>query len=219
MHSCTVIKDVASEGLSRSLRRNGALILAVAGLAWVSFGTSGMTASTTGRVVTAAVAVGVTLAAIALAVRSSSLPAPQRRLPADWLRHAGLVNLGQLAAIAVAVATLMVAGVPALVPAVVCLIVGLHFLPLARLYGQWQYRWTGVLLCLTAVAGITIYLGGSGGALGQSVVGIGAAVILWGTSLHVSISSLSTPARPAHPPIPHHARRGGRSTRPPLLAW
>jgi hypothetical protein len=192
MHNRRVIEDVASEELSRNLRRRGALILAVAGLVWVSLGTSGTTTTPTGRVLTATVAIAVTLAAIVLAVRSGSRPAPQRRLPANWLRRAGLVNLAQVVAIAVAVAVLIAAGVPTLVPAVICLIVGLHFLPLARLYGQWQYRWTGALLCLTAVAGIAIDLGRSDGALSRSVVGIGAAVILWGTSLHVATRSLRT---------------------------
>ncbi|MER5836055.1 hypothetical protein ABT116_35855, partial [Streptomyces sp. NPDC002130] len=31
---------------------------------------------------------------------------------------------------------------PEAVPAGIALVVGLHFFPLARLYDQWQYRWT-----------------------------------------------------------------------------
>jgi hypothetical protein len=194
-----VIGNVASEELSRTLRRRGALILAVAGLVWVSVGTSGTTATAIGRVATPAVAIAITVAAIVLAIRSGSRPAPPRRLPDDWLRKAGLVNLGQLVGIAVAVAVLIATGLSALVPAVVCLIFGLHFLPLARLFGQWQYRWTGLLLCLTGVAGIIVYLGGSG-RLSGSVVGIGTAVILWGTSVHVATHSSSASAGSAPPP-------------------
>lgn len=186
---------VASEELSRNLRRRGALILALGGLIWVSVGTSGTTGSPIGRVVTAAVAVAVTLAAIALAVRSGSRPAGPRRLPADWLHRVGVVNLVQLGVIAVAVVALIAAGRTNLLPPVISLVVGLHFLPLARLFGQWQYRWTGVLQSLTAIAGIVSYLAGSGSTLASSIAGIGTAVILWGTSIHVSITSLST--RPA----------------------
>ncbi|CAM5742130.1 hypothetical protein SAFG77S_02013 [Streptomyces afghaniensis] len=36
------------------------------------------------------------------------------------------------------------------VPAGVALVVGLHFFPLARLYDQWQYRWTAALLTAAA---------------------------------------------------------------------
>jgi hypothetical protein len=104
-----------------------------------------------------------------------------------WSRQVGLVNLGQVAAIAVAVVVLIVVHGTTFIPAVICLIFGLHFLPLARLFGQWQYRWTGVLLCAAAIAGIAVYLGGSSGSMSRSVVGLGAAVILWVTSLHVAI--------------------------------
>jgi hypothetical protein len=195
MHNRSVVTEnasresagVVSEELSRNLRRRGALILAVAGLAWVSAGTSGIAVSGAGRVATVAGVVAVTLAAIGLAVRSGSRPAPRRVLPAGWRRRAGLVNLGEVAAIAVAVVVLVAAGGPALVPAVVCLILGLHLVPLARLFGQRQYRWAGVLLCLAAVAGLAVYAAGSSGAVSRSVVGLAAAAVLWGTSLHVAI--------------------------------
>ncbi|TQN33344.1 hypothetical protein FHX37_3359 [Haloactinospora alba] len=38
-------------------------------------------------------------------------------------------------------------------PAAFCLVAGLRFLPLARLYDQRHYRWTRLLLPLVAVAG------------------------------------------------------------------
>lgn len=179
---------VASEETSRNLRRRGALILAVAGLIWVSLGTSGTAHSVTGRVLTVVVALGVTLAAIALAIRSGGRPVRGRRQPLGWLPRVGVINLVQLAAIAVAVPTLIAVHRTSLVAAAVCLIVGLHFIPLAGLFDQWQYRWTGLLLALAAVTGIAIDLGASRGALADSVVGIGAAVVLWATALHVAVS-------------------------------
>jgi hypothetical protein len=183
-HNRNVATEFASEELSRKLRRRGALILAVAGLVWLSAGPS---VSGAARAATAAGAIAVTLAAIAAGLRSGSLPPPTRRLPVGWSRQVGLVNLGQVAAIAVAVVVLIVVHGTTFIPAVICLIFGLHFLPLARLFGQWQYRWTGALLCAAAIAGIAVYLGGSSGSMSRSVVGLGAAVILWVTSLHVAI--------------------------------
>ncbi|MQY12502.1 hypothetical protein SRB5_26360 [Streptomyces sp. RB5] len=174
---------VASEELSRTLRRRGALILAVAGLVWVSIGTA---SSGVGRAVTAGTAITVTVTAVLLALRSSARPVTRRRLPADWLRRIGVVNLVQLAAIAATVTVLLLTGRGALLPSAIGLIVGLHFVPLGRLFGQWQYRWAGILMSLTVLAAIVVHATGHH-TLSANIVAIGSALVLWGTSIHVAI--------------------------------
>lgn len=71
---------------------------------------------------------------------------------------------------------------------IMAIIVGLHFLPLARLFGVSFYYAVGTLLCLLGIIALlvvpeTTTLAGRE-MLGRSLlVGFGAAVILWGTGL------------------------------------
>jgi len=68
------------------------------------------------------------------------------------------------------------------IPAVICALVGLHFIPLARLFSIPLYYATATALCL--VAGATMILGASHGPTGlwQLLPGFGAALVLWATS-------------------------------------
>jgi hypothetical protein len=82
------------------------------------------------------------------------------------------------------------------IPPAIALIVGLHFLPLARLFRVTFYYITGVLLCVLAlVAIIALILGlpiaGPSPYNWSLVVGIGATLILWLTALVVSWQGLS----------------------------
>jgi hypothetical protein len=82
------------------------------------------------------------------------------------------------------------------IPPVIALIVGLHFLPLARLFHVTFYYITGALLCVLALVAIIALVRGLSIA-GPSpynwslVVGIGATLILWLTALIVSWQGLS----------------------------
>jgi hypothetical protein len=82
------------------------------------------------------------------------------------------------------------------IPPAIALIVGLHFLPLARLFRVTFYYITGVLLCVLALVAIIALIRGLPIA-GPSpynwslVVGIGATLILWLTALVVSWQGLS----------------------------
>lgn len=71
---------------------------------------------------------------------------------------------------------------------IMALIVGLHFLPLARLFGVGMYYLTGALLCLVGIVAllavpVTATVGGREIMARWLVVGGGCAVILWGTGL------------------------------------
>ncbi|WP_244501049.1 hypothetical protein [Streptomyces sp. TP-A0874] len=67
-----------------------------------------------------------------------------------------------------------------------CLVVGLHFLPLARSFAQPQYWWTGGSLMTLALVGALALADGSDPANVRTLVGFGAAAVLWSTALHVA---------------------------------
>lgn len=70
--------------------------------------------------------------------------------------------------------------VPEAVPAWVLFVVGLHFLPFAKLFGSRRFLVLSALLC--AVAGLAAVLAIAGWAAAwQLVPGFGGAVVLWGT--------------------------------------
>jgi hypothetical protein len=176
-----------------SLERSGAVITAVFALAWAFTGTVAVPAD--------AVAVGagsgalvVTAAAVVAAVTS----APRRRsglaaeadLPADWRHQFNVIGAVQGAAIALAVLVGIVAGVEGLIPAAVCLIVGLHFLPVARVL-QLRYRPIGAALCVVAAAGAVVHVT-AGRDWSMMLVGAGAALTLWSASFRHTLTGLAT---------------------------
>jgi hypothetical protein len=177
---------VAPPDLSRSLWRRGVAILAFFGAAWGMVGASGLPTVP---------AWGLRIAAVLLAVGAlvaAGRPGPagdvprERRLPPRWHRTVGLVNGGQFVVIALVVAVFLALGHPELVPPVVCLVVGAHFFPLARLFDQPQYTWTAAGLCVVAAAGLLV-LATAGPAPSRVVIGVGAAVVLLGTGWHLAL--------------------------------
>lgn len=171
---------------SRDLRRRGAVVLAVFALLWGAVAASGLPAGAAWTVRVVAVLTSAVL--VATALRSGgSRPERSRRQPEGWHRWVGIVNLGQFVVIALVVVASLAAGVPQLVPPVVCLVVGLHFFPLARLFDQPQYTWTAVGLCAAAAAGLAVLVVGPGQEVSRVVIGSVAALTLWGTSAWLSL--------------------------------
>ncbi|WP_274310265.1 DUF7010 family protein [Solibacillus daqui] len=77
-----------------------------------------------------------------------------------------------------------------LIPVLIAIIVGVHFIPLAPLFQVRLYYFTGALLCLLAI--ITLLFVPAKVTLGEhqinafmSVVGFGSALILWATGLAI----------------------------------
>jgi len=93
-------------------------------------------------------------------------------------------------AIAITVAVSNATRHPELIPVIIAIIVGVHFLPLATLFQVRLYYFTGILLCLLAIntwlfVPAKVTLGGHQINAFMSVVGFGSALILWGTSLAI----------------------------------
>lgn len=99
-----------------------------------------------------------------------------------WQRRFNRVGLFQALAILLAVVLLVSASLPQLIPSVVCLIVGAHFFPLAAIFNIPLYRITATALCIAAVAGLAVAVT-EGREMSQTLVGIGAALILWSTGV------------------------------------
>jgi hypothetical protein len=111
-------------------------------------------------------------------------------LPADWRRQFNVIGAVQAGAIALAVLVAMSAGAEGLIPASVCLVVGLHFFPVARVL-RMRYRPIGAALCVVAAAGSVFYFT-AGADWSVIVVGAGAALTLWSASVRHAVSGLAS---------------------------
>ncbi|RJK98193.1 hypothetical protein [Vallicoccus soli] len=160
-----------------------AFVLGPFGLLWGMVAASGAGGAAAAlRVAAVVAAVLVVAGAVALARRRPPRP---RSLPEGWHRRVGLVNAGQFVVIALVVVGCLVADAPQLVPPLVCLVVGVHFVPLARDFAQPEYRATAAGLCAAAVAGLVL-LAAVDAEASRLVVGAVAALVLWGSALRVA---------------------------------
>ncbi|MEU9063541.1 hypothetical protein AB0D13_32935 [Streptomyces sp. NPDC048430] len=179
--------DAECVTLTRTLRRRGTAVLSVFALVWAFAGASGL-ASSGAALAVEIIAVPATAAAFHLAYRKGAAPSPRLvSLPADWARSVGIVNVVEIAAIFAVIAACNATGHPAFIPPAIALVVGLHFVPLARLYDQWQYKGTAALLSAVAVLGFALIAAGLSDGSVRAVVGLGSAVTLWASAYHVAV--------------------------------
>ncbi|MEV7106872.1 hypothetical protein [Streptomyces atroolivaceus] len=181
------VPDAECAALTRTLRRRGTVVLSVFALVWAFAGASGLTSS--GAALTVEIiAVPVTAAAVCLAYRKGAAPSPRMVTPpANWARSVGIVNVAELAAIFAVIAASNASGRPGFIPPAVALVVGLHFVPLARLYDQWQHKGTAALLSASAVLGFALLAAGLPDGSVRAVVGLASAVTLWASAYHVAV--------------------------------
>lgn len=173
---------------------SGALFMTFFGAFWASF--SAFALGPWQRVLLFS-AIGVV--SVALAIAAVRLLRQARRLPTSASEEARargkaqsrrffLVFAVEFASIFVAANLLGIAGFEGFIPPVIALIVGLHFIPLATVFGVRLYYLTGVLVSLVAVVALVALLFGVtlGGEFGWAVVvGIATALILWTTVLGI----------------------------------
>lgn len=182
-----VTLKAAQQELSRSLRRRGGLILALFALLWAAVGASGLPSTAAWGVRIGAVVLSAGALVLTFRPGGAGTLERARQQPEGWYGGVGVVNLVQFVAIALAVVVLLAVGMPQLVPPAVCVIVGVHFFPLARLFDQPQYRWTGAGLCLAAGAGLAVLAVGPGQETSRVVIGLVAAGTLWATSVRLAL--------------------------------
>ncbi|MFG2428993.1 DUF7010 family protein [Streptomyces sp. NPDC048590] len=181
------VPDAECAALTRTLRRRGTVVLSVFALVWAFAGASGLASGGAALAVQAAAAV-VTVTAIVLAYRKGTAPSPRMvDLPRGWARSVGIVNAVELVAVFAVIAASNASGRPGFIPPAIALVVGLHFFPLARLYDQWQYRWTAALLSAVAAVGLVLLAAGVSDEGVRAVVGLTSAVTLWASACHLAV--------------------------------
>ncbi|TXS57555.1 hypothetical protein [Streptomyces sp. t39] len=160
--------------------RSGVGFLALFGAGWwfLGIGGFGATAGVIGAVAGCAVAAALMYAAWRLLPVSAGGPLP----PAKRRRFAQ-VNGVQWLLIAVVAVGCGRAGAPELIPPLIALVVGLHFVPLASAFDQPRLRLPAALLCLVGAAGLVLALTGGSAEGVRAVVGLGSAVSLWVTAV------------------------------------
>ncbi|MFD4377407.1 hypothetical protein [Streptomyces sp. NPDC058486] len=181
----TMTVDAECLALTRTLRRRGVVVLSVFGVVWALAGGSGLP----GPGVLVAGVVGALLAGATLVAgfrgTAGEVTRPVR-LPERWNRGIGIVNAAEVVAIVGVIAGANAAGHQEWIPVGVCLVVGLHFFPLARLYDQRQYGWAAAALTALAVVGAALLAAGLSAETVRAAVGLPAALALWGTALLVA---------------------------------
>ena len=139
-----------------------------------------------------ALATWIGIAGIRTARQSRSAPPPtakQAEIERQVGRRFGWITAIEGVAIFLAVALLKAAHRSDAITSAIALIVGLHFFPLAALFGASVYHLTGLLGCAIGITGLLI----SEQALRSKVVGLSFGLLLWFTSAAVllQISVLS----------------------------
>jgi hypothetical protein len=160
--------------------RSGVGFLALFGLGWWLLGSSAFDGLT--RLVVIAVGCAVTVALMLSARRF--LPASAGGpFPVDRRRRFNQINGLQWLLILVIVAVCRHLGVPVLVPPLVAIVVGLHFLPLAAVFEQPRLRIPAALLIASGTAGMTVWLTDIPDETVRLVVGLTAGLSLWGMAI------------------------------------
>ncbi|MER7857835.1 hypothetical protein ABTX61_01920 [Amycolatopsis japonica] len=168
------------------------------GAGWWFFGASSVGDGSTPLVVVGIVAVlGLVGWLVLTARRGAGLPAGGGREESPFGKQYGIAVLLMLVGIfAGARVFSAVFELPEAVPAWVLFVVGLHFLPFAKLFGSRRFLVLSALLCAVAVLATVLAIAGWAAAW-QLVPGFGGAVVLWGT---VAAGLLATEAQGATSP-------------------
>ena len=163
-------------------KRASGLVMAGFGTLWWLAGAGPVGGVPGSAALALGVVIGLTLAVNA--ARRLSAHGEQERFERN-ARQFAMINVIQALGIA---ATIVVAdriGATAWIPAVIAIAVGVHFLPLARLFAAPEYRWTGALMIGVGVVGAALALAGVAASVVLTVVGLSTAVTLWASVVWV----------------------------------
>lgn len=172
----------------------GVIFMAVFGTLWAGTGVMGLQGWGFPYVELAAIFVGIIMVIVGISlIHASQKMSNQvsddgaRRLKRiGFLFNMVFIAEGLLIGIAIAICNLI--NQTDLIPGVIAIIVGIHFLPLASLFQIKVYYATGVLLCLLAlitwlIVPDTVMVGEHQILAPLSLLGLGCALILWTTGL------------------------------------
>ncbi|MDX3593351.1 hypothetical protein PV749_19710 [Streptomyces sp. ID03-2B] len=171
--------------------KSGVGFFALFGLGWWLLATSafGGAVRLVAVVAGCAVTVGLMLAARRFLPASAGGP-----FPADRRRFNRINGLQWLLIVAIAVVCSR-AGAPVLIPPLVALVVGAHFLPLAAVFEQPRLRVPAALLGAAGSAGLAVWLAGGPDSAVRLTVGLLSALCLWGLALWTVAGAASAARR------------------------
>jgi hypothetical protein len=168
---------------SRGPVAQGILTMVGFGIVWAVVGAAGLTPPGAVRVAGIVVAVLAGVAVAVVALRSPPGAIPRRSGSADPAREFLWVNVVQTVLIVLVVVVCIAVDQPVLIAPATCLVVGVHFLPLSRVFGLPLYRTTGTILAAVALLGFVLFAAGATDDAVLVLVGLAAAVTLWCTAL------------------------------------
>lgn len=178
-------------------RSKGVVVGAVMGSVWAGSAIGVLSSAAAVALATAGLAICVLLIAGARRLRLAAMAIPASVSSGADLGRVrsgfALVTLGEAAAVVAAINVLVRSGRPQWIPAVICAVVGLHFVPLARLFRVRVYYASAVGLCAMAVLTLVVGAVGAPAVLWRLVPGFGAALVLWATSARLLVTT-PTPA-------------------------
>ncbi|MEJ5946588.1 hypothetical protein WDZ17_14920 [Pseudokineococcus basanitobsidens] len=174
----------AADRWSRTLRRRGAVVLAAFSVLWVLVAASGVAGAPAWGLRGAGLVVALVLVALAHRPRRArdGVTERLRSQPAGWRRLVGRTNVFQAVVIVLVVLLGALTDVPQVVAPLVAVVVGVHFLPLARAFDQPEYRWTGAGMAVAGAVGIGLLVALVPHDVVRVVVGALAALSLWATA-------------------------------------
>lgn len=177
----------------------GVIFMAFFGTLWAGIGVMGLKGWGFPYVELASVFVGIIMVieGISLIYASQKMPDQVSENGARRLKRMNswfnIVFIAEGLLIGIAIAICNMINQTDLIPGVIAIIVGIHFLPLAALFQIKVYYATGVLLCLLALITLlivpdTVMFGEHQILAPLSLLGFGCALILWTTGLTLLLS-------------------------------
>lgn len=179
--------------------KSGVGFLALFGLGWWLLGSSAFP----GAVRPVLIAVGCVVALGLMLAARRFLPASAGGpFPADRRRRFNQINGLQWLLIIAVVVVCRQFEVPVLVPALIAVVVGLHFLPLAAVFEQPRLRVPAALLVASGAAGTAVWLADGPDDTVRLVVGLASALSLWATAAWTVAGTASADGQETEAPEP-----------------
>ncbi|MBO2463582.1 hypothetical protein [Actinomadura violacea] len=175
--------------------RAGVGFYAFFGFGWLLAGLGHFGGATMGAACLLGLVVVLTLVFVARRLPSESADEVSQPLPPLQRRRFGQVNVVQWLLIAAIATGCGTGGVPELIMPLVAVVVGLHFLPLARVFADHRLVVPGAALTVIGIAGLVARFANASPGAVFTLVGVGCALTLWSTAAW-SIAGVRRAVRP-----------------------
>lgn len=176
-------------------RSAGVVVCAVMGFTWAAsaLGVLPVPAAVSGLAASVAITAALLVGAHRLRPSSAALPeAPSAGDDAGNVRRRfNLIVLAEVVGIAAIITVLSRMGHSEWIAASICAAVGLHFVPLARLFRVRLYDATAAALCVAGGATFALGAAGAPASVWQLVPGFGAALTLWVTGARLLATTVA----------------------------